>query len=109
MYDEKRYVLGHDVQQFLAQVVAPEVPPFADGKKGALELASPRVHVWTARHLVQGKGPSHTSGSGRMVPHFEAQWTSSQIQIGLLEPEESTPSLVLGPVDCSPEARASLS
>ena len=103
-----RYVLGHDVQHFLAQVVAPEAP-CADGQRGALEHASPRVHVWTARHLVQGKGPSHTSVPGRMVPPFEAPWTSSQIQIGRLEPEESTPSLVFGPVDCSPETRASLS
>ena len=102
-------MLGHGVQQFWAQVVAPEVLPCADGKKGALELASLRALFRTARHLVQGKGPSHTSGPGRMVPHFEAQWTSSHIHIGLLEPEESTPSLVFGPVDCSPEARASLS
>ena len=101
-------MLGHDVQHFLAQVVAPEAP-CADGQRGALELARLRVHAWTARHLVRGKGPSHTSVPGRMVPHFEAQWTSSHIHIGLLEPEESTPSLVLGPVDCSPEARASLS
>ena len=108
MWKVTTYVLRNDVQPFSPQVVAPEAP-CADGQRGALELARLRVHVWTARHLVQGKGPSHTSGSGRMVPHFEAQWTSSQIQIGLLEPEESTPSLVLGPVDCSPEARASLS
>ena len=101
-------MLGHGVQQFWAQVVAPEAP-CADGQRGALELASLRALFRTARHLVQGKGPSHTSVPGRMVPHIDAPWTSSEIQIGLLEPEESTPSLVFGPVDCSPESRASLS